>query len=265
MDLNFDAKEFMVRERHRLYNELNRRAGESVQELPARVIAKAAACDLPTITHPLDEALKTVFICAVNKETALKVIFNRSLKELSFSEVVEIAENVEYVLKPAKDQIDSEVEKLHLVILDKIANFGKTRAITVTSKDIMNLSVNGKIHSPKIRICPDYSTSLKDFLEDLRFPIPSAEEPMKQFSGNYLLTKMNLSDAYHKITLVPESQKRLVISTHQGFLFQCRLPIRIKPPPGYFLEIITKMICDLEGVAVYLDGILVTGRDEVSI
>ena len=42
-------------------------------------------------------------------------------------------------------------------------------------------------------------------------------------------------------------------------LLQKRLPFGIASAPGYFQEIMDQLTCDLKGVAVYLDDILVSG------
>ena len=68
-------------------------------------------------------------------------------------------------------------------------------------------------------------------------------------------------DAYNQVQLAPESQKRLALSTHRGVLLQCRLPFGIKSSPGYFQQIMEQLTSDLKGVAVYLDDILVSGKD----
>jgi len=73
------------------------------------------------------------------------------------------------------------------------------------------------------------------------------------------MQKVGGGDAYNQIPLSPESQKRLALSTHRGVLLQMRLPFGISSAPGYFQEIVTQLTSDLKGVAVYLDGILVSG------
>ena len=67
---------------------------------------------------------------------------------------------------------------------------------------------------------------------------------------------------YNQIQLAPESQKQLALSTHRGVLLQTQLPFGISSPPGYFQEIMERITCDLQGVAVYLDDILVSGSNE---
>lgn len=113
----------------------------------------------------------------------------------------------------------------------------------------------------KLRVCGDYSGTVNPQLETHRHPIPLPEDLMRKLGGGHFFTKIDLADAYNQIRLAPESQRRLALSTHKGVLLQTRLPFGISSAPGYFQEIIDRLTCDLNGVAVYLDDILVSGAD----
>ncbi|KAL5494059.1 hypothetical protein EMCRGX_G015329 [Ephydatia muelleri] len=88
------------------------------------------------------------------------------------------------------------------------------------------------------------------------------EDLMQRLGGGHGFTKIDLADAYNQIQLSPESQKRLALSTHRGVLLQMRLPFGISSAPGYFQELMDKLTCDLQGVAVYMDDILVSGATD---
>ena len=113
----------------------------------------------------------------------------------------------------------------------------------------------------KIRVCGDYSVTVNPYLEDHRHPVPLPEDLMRKLSGGYGFTKIDLADAYNQIMLTPESQQKLALSTHRGVLLQRRLPFGIKSAPGYFQSIMEQLTSDLNGVAIYLDDILVSGTD----
>ncbi|KAL5491712.1 hypothetical protein EMCRGX_G017061 [Ephydatia muelleri] len=51
----------------------------------------------------------------------------------------------------------------------------------------------------------------------------------------------------------------MALSTHRGVLLQTWLPFGISSAPGYFQEIMDQLTSDLQGVAVYMDDILVSG------
>ena len=112
-----------------------------------------------------------------------------------------------------------------------------------------------------IRVCGDYSVTVNSQLEDHRQPIPLPEDLMRRLGGGYYFSKIDLASAYNQISLSPESQKRLALSTHRGVLLQKRLPFGIKSAPGYFQEIMEQLTRDLMGVAVCLDDILVSGSN----
>ena len=57
------------------------------------------------------------------------------------------------------------------------------------------------------------------------------------------------------------SQRRLALTTSREVLLQTRLPFGIVSAPGYFQEIMDKLTCDLLGVTIYLDDILVGGEN----
>ena len=105
MKQQFDPKRFIVRERFRFWSDMKRKPGESVLELSARIRQAAVTCDFPTITDPLDEALRTRFICSVNNEAVLKALFKVKADELTFTRAVELATEVEEAAKVAKETV----------------------------------------------------------------------------------------------------------------------------------------------------------------
>ena len=82
---------------------------------------------------------------------------------------------------------------------------------------------------------------------------------MRRLGGGAGFTKIDLADAYNQIRLAPESRKRSALSTHRGVLLQNVMPFGISSAPGYFQQIMDELTCDLPGVAVYLNDILVSG------
>ena len=119
-------------------------------------------------------------------------------------------------------------------------------------------------HSSGLRVCGDYSVSVKSLLDVPRHPLPLPEDLIRKLGGGHYFTKLDLADAYSQIPLGPVSQKKLALSTHKGVLLQMRLPQGISSAPAYFQEIMHQLTSDLPGVAVYLDDLLVTGSDATS-
>ena len=110
-------------------------------------------------------------------------------------------------------------------------------------------------------VCAAITVTLNSQLEIHRHPIPRPEDLMQKLGGGCSFTKIDLADAYNQVKLAPESQRRLALSTHRGILLQTRLPFGITSAPGYFQSIMDQLTSDLQGVAVYMDDLLVSGAD----
>ena len=74
MEEQFDPKRFVVRERYKFWSDMNRKPGETVQELAARIRQQAATCDFAAIKDPQDESMRTKFICSIKNETVIKAL-----------------------------------------------------------------------------------------------------------------------------------------------------------------------------------------------
>ena len=73
----------------------------------------ATTCDFPTIKNPLDEAMRTCFICAINNDAVLKSVFREPEEKLTFSKAVDIATELEEAAKIAKAQVFFKPEEVH--------------------------------------------------------------------------------------------------------------------------------------------------------
>ena len=100
MTEQFHPKRFIVRERS-----MDRKPGETIQELVARIRQDAVTCNFPSIQDPLDEALRTRFICSLNNEAVLKALFKVKDDELTFTRAIEIAIETEDAAKVDKETV----------------------------------------------------------------------------------------------------------------------------------------------------------------
>uniref|UniRef100_A0A0L8GAJ4 Uncharacterized protein n=1 Tax=Octopus bimaculoides TaxID=37653 RepID=A0A0L8GAJ4_OCTBM len=105
MKEQFDPKLFIVRERFKFWSDMQRKPGETLQELAARIRQDTATCDFPAITNPKDEALRQRFICSVNNEAVLKALFKIKDTELDFARAVQVAIETEDAAKVAKETV----------------------------------------------------------------------------------------------------------------------------------------------------------------
>ena len=104
----FDPKRFVVRERFKFWSVMKRKPGETIPELASRIRQDAATCDFQSIKDPLDEALRTKFICSVDNEAVLKTLFKLKDDELKFSNAIRVAQEVEEAAKVAKETVHGQ-------------------------------------------------------------------------------------------------------------------------------------------------------------
>ena len=100
-----DPKRFVVRERFKFWSSLNRKPGDTFQELTARIRQEAATCNVSAIDDPQDEAMRTRFICSVGNEAGLKMLFKEDDDKLTFTKAVESACETEDAAQGAKETI----------------------------------------------------------------------------------------------------------------------------------------------------------------
>ena len=104
----FDPKRFVVREHFKFWSDMKRKPGETIPELASRIRQDAATCNFQSIKDPLDEALRTKFICSVDNEAVLKTLFKLKDDELKFSNAIRVAQEVEEAAKVAKETVHGQ-------------------------------------------------------------------------------------------------------------------------------------------------------------
>ena len=105
----FDPARYIVRERFKFWSAMDRKPGETVHELAARIRHDAVTCDFPAIHDPLDEAMRTRFMCSVNNEAVLKALFKHKEGDLTFAKAVAVAVETEEAAKVAKETVHGVV------------------------------------------------------------------------------------------------------------------------------------------------------------
>ena len=115
MSEQFHPTHFIVRERFKFWSDMSRKPDESVQELASRIRQDAVTCDFTSIKDPLDEAMRTRFICSLNNEAVLKAFFKFKDKDLTFAKAIQTAQEHEDTAKVAKETALGTTTEVHVV------------------------------------------------------------------------------------------------------------------------------------------------------
>ena len=117
MKEQFDPTIYVVRERYKFWSDMKRKPGETVHELAARIRQDAVMCDFTSIADPLDEALRTCFICSISNEAVLKATFKIKDTDLTFAKAIAVANETEDAARVAKETVhgvkNTEIHKIN--------------------------------------------------------------------------------------------------------------------------------------------------------
>ena len=144
--------------------------------------------------------------------------------------------------------------------LDRQVEQGLWEPVT-HSKWAAPLVVVPKAGGRDVRVCGDYRLTINKAAKADQYPLPRVEDLFTKLSGGTVFSKCDLKSAYNQLPLDKESSQYLVINTQRGLLRPTRLSFGYSAAPSLFQRTIETLLAGMDRVGVFLDDVVITGRD----
>ena len=92
--------------------------------------------------------------------------------------------------------------------------------------------------------------------------LPTLEEITAQLQGAKVFSVLDAESGFHQLPLSKESQSLTTFSSHCGLFLFKRLPFGIACAPEIFQRVMSNILAGIDGQTVYIDDLLVYGRDQ---
>ena len=153
---------------------------------------------------------------------------------------------------PKKEQVEIELERLCKEgILIPIESSAWATPIVVAPKD-----------NKEIRICMDCKVTINKYISNQYYPMPRIDDIFADLSGYKIYAKIDLKGAYLQLKMSETSRKYVTINTHKGLFQYTRLPFGVSSAPAIFQSTMEQIFKNIKGVKIYLDDILIGGKDK---
>ena len=118
----------------------------------------------------------------------------------------------------------------------------------------------GSEEDGEVRICGNFKVTINPVICPQVYPLPTPEELFNTLANGEPFTRLDLARAYCQMKVKPECQHLLTINTHLGLFHHTRLPFDISTAPSLWKKAMAQILQGLQGVIIFIDDILVTGR-----
>ena len=114
-----------------------------------------------------------------------------------------------------------------------------------------------------IRMCVDYRR-LNAITEKESFPMPNTRFLLDCLADSRIFSSIDLGQAYYQVEVAPDAQEITAFSTRDGQFCFNRLPFGLATAPATFQRLMHTLLDGMlfTGVVVYLDDILIYGKDQ---
>lgn len=159
------------------------------------------------------------------------------------------ARQVPFAIKPA---VEAAIDELILqgVLVPVQNSRWATPIVPVRKKD------------GTIRICGDYRSTVNTVIKKNTYPLPTFSEVRACVSGAKVFSKLDLKQGYQQLIVDDPSSEVLTITTHKGLYNVKRLAFGVNSASGICQRTMETILRNIEGVIVFQDDILITGRSD---
>ena len=113
-----------------------------------------------------------------------------------------------------------------------------------------------------LRLCVDYRQLNKSIITE-RHSLPTVDEITSELAGAQVFSVLDAESGFHQLLLEEESRSFTTFASHCGSYRFKRLPFGISCAPEIFQRVVSDILVGLPGVVVYIDDILIFGRNQV--
>ncbi|XP_062709152.1 uncharacterized protein K02A2.6-like [Aedes albopictus] len=127
---------------------------------------------------------------------------------------------------------------------------------------ISRLVVRPKAGNPEeIRICVDMRDANKAIVPQ-HHPLPTFDDIIPHLHNCKYFSKIDLNKAFHQVELAEESRVITTFASHNGYFRYKRLTFGMNCASEVFQNIMERVLVGIKGVKVFIDDILVFGRNK---
>ncbi|XP_055590264.1 uncharacterized protein K02A2.6-like [Uranotaenia lowii] len=115
-------------------------------------------------------------------------------------------------------------------------------------------------NSEEVRLCVDMRDANKAIIPQ-HHPLPTFDDIIPHLNNCKVFSKIDLNKAFHQIELAEESRGITTFASHNGYFRYKRLTFGMNCASEVFQNVIERVLAGIPGVKVFIDDMLVYGRD----
>ena len=185
--------------------------------------------------------LQTVF-------TGLGKVRGYALRPLVLAEIKPVAQHLHRIPSSLRDEVKTEIKRLQ-----KEGVIKKTKASECVS-NVVPITKKAEL----LCLCIDLR-HLNNAIVPGKYPLPTVEELAAEFHGSTIFSKLDLRQGYLQVHLTEDSWHLTNFVTHEEMYRFCRMAFGLSSAPRAFQQMMKSTLSGLNGVAVFMDDILVHG------